>query len=85
MFDLTNWYDNLSDENYKKYQDMKENIRAVLTGTGETKDTTSDDVNRVLNELFGTNLSQVRNNWENMYFFRVLSEGRTFGRIFRFF
>jgi len=59
MFDLDQWYSNLDDEKFDKYQEIKTTIRGLLVGTGETKDTTMGKLIGLHDEMFGTSIKTV--------------------------
>ena len=59
MFDLENWYNNLSDDAFSKYESTKEEVKAVLVGTGEKGDTCFGKVAGFYKDLFGQSLDQV--------------------------
>ena len=73
MFDLENWYNNLSDDAFSKYESTKEEVKAVLVGTGEKGDTCFGKVAGFYKDLFGSTLDQV-----NRIFFRVKNESYKF-------
>ena len=60
MFDLENWYNNLSDDAFSKYESTKEEVKAVLVGTGEKGDTCFGKVAGFYKDLFGSTLDQVK-------------------------